>query len=262
MLIIPFMSCSARLPVYVLFISAFFIRFQGLVLFSIYIIGVTIGVLSSIVLRRTLFAKEEAPFVMELPPYRMPTLRSLLHHMWSRGVHYLQKMSTVILLASVIIWALGYFPKNRPTLEDSFIGKIGHLIEPAIRPLGFDWQIGVAIAGGLAAKEIIVSTMAVFAGESNASATASGTSAVTDNVSINENNDSQTVVAHLHKQESFSPLVAYTFMIFVLLYFPCVASIVAIYREAGKNWAIFIVLYTIFLAWVVSFGVYQLGSLF
>jgi len=328
MMIIPFMSCSARLPVYVLFISAFFLRFQGVVLFSIYLIGVAVGVLSSMALRRTLFAKEEAPFVMELPPYRMPTLRSLLLHTWGRGAHYLKKMSTVILLASIIIWGLGYFPKNRPTLEDSLIGQIGHIIEPVIRPLGFDWQMGVAIAGGLAAKEVIVSTMAVFAGESsastsvdnsstsvgNSSASVGSASASVSNSSTSVSNSStsvgnssasvgnssasvgsasasvsnssasvgyssasvsnasssvtsppssaQSIIFHLHQQETFSPLVAFTLMIFVLLYFPCIASIVAIYREAGKNWAIFIVLYTILMAWLVSFGVYQIGSLF
>ena len=264
MMIVPFMSCSARLPVYVLFISAFFLRFQGLVLFSVYLIGVAVGVLSSMLIRRTLFAKEEASFVMELPPYRMPTLRSLSLHTWNRGSHYLQKMSTVILLASVIIWGLGYFPKNRPTLEDSFIGQIGHLIEPVIRPLGFDWQMGVAIAGGLAAKEVIVSTMSVFAGESTASAYASAdpTSKRHDLSERAAQSSSQPIITHLHQQEAFTPLVAYTLMVFVLLYFPCVASIVAISREAGKSWTIFIVLYTMLLAWIISFAVYQIGSLF
>lgn len=240
MLIIPFMSCSARLPVYLLFIPAFFVKFHGLILFSIYLIGILIGILSSIVLRRILFAKEEAPFVMELPPYRKPTARSVVHHMWSKGAHYVHKMSTVILLASVVIWALGYFPKGRANLEESFIGQIGHLIEPVLRPLGFDWQTGVAITGGFVAKEIIVSTMAVLAGENGAA----------------------TAIIPQNDQTPFSPLVAYTLMVFVLLYFPCIASIVAIYREAGKKWALFSVFYTILLAWIVSFGVYQVGSLF
>ena len=227
MLIIPFMSCSARLPIYVLFISAFFVRFQGLVLFSIYLTGILIGFLSSVLFRRVFFAQQEAPFVMELPPYRRPTIVSVLRHMWHKGFQYLQKMGTVILAASIIIWALGYFPMNQSSMEESYIGKVGHFIEPALQPLGFDWQMGVAIASGFAAKEVIVSTMAVLsAGE---------------------------------VEKVYSPLVAYGFMMFVLLYFPCIAAVVAIYREAGRRWALFIVCYTTALAWVVACAVYQIG---
>ena len=195
MLIIPFMSCSARLPVYVLLISAFFPSNQGLVLFSIYLIGILIAIGSSILFKKLLFAKAEAPFVMELPPYRIPTTRNVVRHMWSKGSQYLRKMGTVILTASIIIWALGYYPRNveysvdydrvaaeiassglspedeQAKLQElndirhaehqkqSYIGKIGRFIEPAIRPLGFDWQIGISLFSGLAAKEIVVSTL-------------------------------------------------------------------------------------------------------
>jgi len=229
MLIIPFMSCSARLPVYVLLISAFFAQYRGLVLFSIYLTGIVIGFLSSVLFRRLFFAQEEAPFVMELPPYRQPTIVSVMRHMWHKGAQYLQKMGTVILAASIIIWGLGYFPLKQSTMEESYIGQIGHFIEPVLQPLGFDWQMGVAIASGFAAKEVIVSTMAVLS---------------TGDI-----------------EKVYTPLVAYGFMLFVLLYFPCIAAVVAIYREAGRRWALFIVCYTTALAWVVACLVYQLGSL-
>ena len=287
MLIIPFMSCSARLPVYVLLISAFFPSNQGLVLFSIYLIGILIAVLSSVLFKKLLFAKQEAPFVMELPPYRIPTVHNVVRHMWDKGAQYLKKMGTVILLASIIIWALGHYPRNveystdyaaekalvaasdqsaeekqaqiqhldnsqyAEHQEKSYIGRIGHFIEPAIRPLGFDWRIGVSLASGLAAKEVIVSTMAV----------------------LNNSGDDETMLArNLQKQtyasgpkageHVYTPLVAYTLMIFILLYFPCIAAMAAIRREAGGRWALFTLFYTTALAWLLSLLVYQIGSLF
>ena len=287
MLIIPFMSCSARLPVYVLLISAFFPHNQGLVLFSIYLIGILIAVLSSVLFKKLLFAKQEAPFVMELPPYRIPTVHNVVRHMWDKGAQYLKKMGTVILLASIIIWALGHYPRNveystdyaaekalvaasdqsaeekqaqiqhldncqyAEHQEKSYIGRIGHFIEPAIRPLGFDWRIGVSLASGLAAKEVIVSTMAV----------------------LNNSGDDETMLArNLQKQtyasgpkageHVYTPLVAYTLMIFILLYFPCIAAMAAIRREAGGRWALFTLFYTTALAWLLSLLVYQIGSLF
>ena len=287
MLIIPFMSCSARLPVYVLLISAFFPHNQGLVLFSIYLIGILIAVLSSVLFKKLLFAKQEAPFVMELPPYRIPTVHNVVRHMWDKGAQYLKKMGTVILLASIIIWALGHYPRNveystdyaaekalvaasdqsaeekqaqiqhldnsqyAEHQEKSYIGRIGHFIEPAIRPLGFDWRIGVSLASGLAAKEVVVSTMAV----------------------LNNSGDDETMLArNLQKQtyasgpkageHVYTPLVAYTLMIFILLYFPCIAAMAAIRREAGGRWALFTLFYTTALAWLLSLLVYQIGSLF
>jgi ferrous iron transport protein B len=280
MLIIPFMSCSARLPIYVLLISAFFVSYQGLVLVSIYFIGVLIAILVAVVLKKFLFAKQDVPFVMELPPYRIPTLRNTSVHMWHKTAQYLRKMGTVILLASIVIWALGYFPrkadnsnnydrqitslaldsgipdsiravqinelkalKQAGNLAGSYIGKIGQFIEPAIRPLGFDWKIGVSILTGLAAKEIVVSTMGVlYQGEGSG--------------------ESDSLQSKLREQGNITPLVAYGFMLFVLIYFPCVAVIAAIRKESDIKWAVFTMVYTTAIAWVVAFLTYQIGSLF
>jgi ferrous iron transport protein B len=280
MLIIPFMSCSARLPIYVLLISAFFLSYQGLVLVSIYVIGILIAILVAIVMKKMLFAKQDVPFVMELPPYRLPTLKNTSIHMWHKAVQYLRKMGTVILLASIIIWALGYFPQNvkhskdydkelvslssftgisdsiktvqkneiksqiqSEKLAQSYIGKIGHFIEPAIRPLGFDWKIGVSILTGLAAKEIVVSTMGVL-------------------YQAEGNSASQSLQSKLKEQGNITPLVAYGFMLFVLIYFPCIAVIAAIRKESDIKWAVFTMFYTTAIAWVVAFLTYQIGSLF
>ena len=287
MLVIPFMSCSARLPVYTLLISAFFPKNQGLMLLSIYAIGILIGILSSVLMKNLFFKKEEAPFVMELPPYRVPTGKSVVRHMWSKGVQYLKKMGSVILIASVIVWAMMTYPKQvnytqdydamRETVaqsnlsddlkeeaihaldmeqagehqEKSYIGQLGHFIEPAIRPLGFDWRIGVSLISGFAAKEIVVSTMAVLANSEE------------EDASFTDNLQNLTYTSGPKKGEQvFTPLVAYTMMIFILLYFPCVAAIVAIRKEAGWRWALFSVIYTTALAWILSFLVYQGGLLF
>lgn len=292
MLITPFMSCSARLPVYVLLIGAFFPKNQGLVLFSIYSIGVLIAIISAFVMKKLFFNKREEPFVMELPPYRIPTLKNTTIHMWHKAVQYLRKMGTVILMASILIWALSYFPKNiqfdtdyaamnqkveanqqlTPAQKDkqikdiamlqeserqekSYIGQIGHAIEPVIRPLGYDWKIGVSILTGLAAKEIVISTMGVLYQED-----------VSDDAEV----------GHLQRklQEQrfqkgdragelvFSPLVAFGFMVFILIYFPCIAVVAAIRKEAGWGWAIFSMVYTTGTAWFLAFLIYQVGSLF
>ena len=287
MMAIPFMSCSARLPVYVLLISAFFPARQGLVLFSVYLFGVAVAVVSSLALKRLLFTREEAPFVMELPPYRIPTGRSVVRHMWNKGAQYLKKMGTVILLASVIIWALGHYPLNPEYSKDydglrarieaapvpeevresererlareqaaehqekSYIGRMGRFVEPVIRPLGFDWQIGVSLISGFAAKEIVVSTMAVLS------------DAQEEDASFVDNLRNQTYSYGPKRGEKvFTPLVAYTMMVFILLYFPCIAVIAAIRKEAGWKWAVFTVFYTTGLAWLFSLVVYQVGSLF
>ena len=257
MLIIPFMSCSARLPVYVLLISAFFPKNQGLVLLSVYLFGILIAILSSILFKRVFFRRDEAPFVMELPPYRIPTTRSVVRHMWSKGVQYLRKMGTIILVASVIVWALSHYPTGDGSLtpaqqqEQSYIGRIGKAIEPAIRPLGFDWQIGVSLVSGLAAKEIVVSTMAVL------------TDAGDNEITLTEKLQEQVYTQGDRAGEKvYTPLVAYSMMIFILLYFPCIAAITAIRKEAGRSWAAFTLFYTTGLAWLMSFIVYQVGGLF
>lgn len=257
MLITPFMSCSARLPVYILMVSAFFPVNQGLVLLSVYLIGILIAIVTSLLLKKTFFSKSSDPFVMELPPYRMPTLRNTTLHMWGKAGQYLKKMGTIILFASVLIWALGYFPVRQDTQEDpsiqleqSYIGRIGKFIEPAIEPLGFDWKMGVSIVTGLAAKEIVVSSMGILYHVPDAE---ENTQNLVENLQQQENSKGEKV---------FTPLVAYAFMLFILIYFPCMAAIAAIRKEAGAKWAWFTVFYTTGLAWVVAFCVYQGGSLF
>jgi len=292
MIITPLMSCSARLPVYVLLISAFFPHNQGLVLFSIYIIGITLAILVAMVMKRVVFSKKDVPFVMELPPYRIPTLKNTTIHMWHKGVQYLKKMGNVILMASILIWALGYFPRNVNYSEDydvqigslqtssqlsqeekdlqigsvevkkeaerqekSYIGQLGHAIEPVIEPLGFDWKMGVSILTGLAAKEIVISTMGILY-----------------QADLHADESSNTLKENLVKQEHtsgvlkgqrvFTPLVAFGFMLFVLIYFPCVAVIAAIKKESNWKWALFTMVYTTVMAWVVAFLTYQIGSLF
>ncbi|MFY9172900.1 MAG: ferrous iron transport protein B [Petrimonas mucosa] len=284
MLIVPFMSCSARLPVYILFVSAFFPRNGSLVMLGLYGVGILIAILTAILLRKQFFSEEDTPFVMELPPYRMPTFKSVVIHMWERDKQYLLKMGGPILVASIIIWFLGYFPRDAQrearfdaqlaqvdaqTLSEaeralhkaeiehqrntehqvnSYIGKIGHFMEPIMRPLGFDWKISVSLLSGMAAKEIVISTMGVlYTGDSE---------------------DQQSLQTRLLQEKRpdgsllFSPLVVIGFLLFVLIYFPCVATIVAIKEESHSwQWALFSVVYSTGLAWLVAFLVYQVGTL-
>jgi len=292
MIITPFMSCSARLPVYVLLISAIFPDHQGLVLFAIYLIGVLLAVVTALIMKRLVFAKKEVPFVMELPPYRIPTLKNTSLHMWHKGQQYLNKMGTVILFASVLIWALGYFPQNvvysanyetqiasvkadklltddvktekvselelnkeSERQEKSYIGQLGHAIEPIISPLGYDWKMGVSIITGLAAKEIVVSTMGILYNADMKADENSGT--LKENLLAQTHNYGQ-----LKGQKVFTPLVSFGFMLFILIYFPCVAVIAAIKKEANWGWAIFTMVYTTAIAWLLAFATYQIGNLF
>ncbi len=251
-LTVPFMSCSARLPVYLLFISAFFSKNQGLALMSIYLIGILFAIITALIINKIAFKNETDQFVMELPPYRFPTLRNTLIHMWDKSAQYLKKMGSVILVASIIIWALGYFP--RPTenmtkeaqISNSFIGKIGHTIEPIVAPLGFDWKMGVSLVTGLAAKEVVVSSLNVLYNEGAETPLETSLQNQTDKLG----------------NPLFTPLKAYTFMIFILLYFPCIAAMTAIRREAGRGWMWFTIFYSTSLAWIASFAVYQIGNLF
>lgn len=269
-LINPFMSCSARLPVYILFIGAFFPKYPALVLFGIYLLGVLTAVVMGRLFKRVLFHQKEAPFVMELPPYRMPTLRTTLIHMWNKGQQYLKKMGGIIMLASVLIWALGYFPVNdrltadfeeqRRELETksvpgavseerlvelnrqeamarqeySYIGRIGRWMEPVWVPLGLDWRAGVSLLTGVAAKEVVVSTMGVlYLGDGTEAETATLSSRL--------------------KEWGYTPGLALVLMVFVLLYAPCFATVIAIGKEIGVKWGLFVMGYTTVLAWVVSF---------
>ncbi len=308
MLINPFISCSARLPVYVLFISAFFPKNPGTVLFIIYLIGVSIAILFALIMKKTIFKAKDTPFVMELPPYRIPTLRSITIHMWNKGSQYLRKIGGIILLASVIIWALSYYPStskyteelktNQHTIktkydkeislllpndtitrnkllkikdseisgislitqskiqENSFIGKMGKFIEPAIKPLGFDWKMGISLISGVAAKEIVVSTMGVLYQVNDDSSD--------KDVSLIKKLQTQKYQSGINLGKNiFNPLVAFSFMVFILLYFPCLGTITAISKESGSwKWGVFVIFYTTSIAWIVSFLVFQTGSLF
>lgn len=291
MLIVPFMSCSARLPVYVLLISAFFPRNQGLVLFAVYGIGIALAVLVALLFKNTLFRKQEAPFVMELPPYRIPTLRNTSVHMWNKGAQYLKKMGGVILCGSIIIWALSYYPRNvefstnydsliRQTesntkltedekatslaslelakeserQEKSYIGQMGHFITPVIEPLGFDWKIGVSIITGLAAKEIVVSSMGILYQADIEADETSGSL-------ISKLQEQKYSSGKLKGEKVFSPLIAFGLMLFILIYFPCIAVIAGIKKEADWKWATFTMVYTTAIAWLTAFITYQLGSL-
>ena len=253
-LTVPFMSCSARLPLYLLLVSAFFTAHQGLILMSIYLVGIVIAALTAILLSRTIMKRDKTQFVMELPPYRMPTARNATLHMWSKGSQYLRKMATVILAASIIVWALGYFPRHegqskQEQIENSYMGRMGKAIEPVVAPLGFNWQMGVSVLTGAAAKEIVVSSMGVLY---------TGEEADEESAPLKEKLQS---VTDASGNKVFNPIVAYSFMLFVLLYFPCIAALVAVRREAGTKWMLFEILYTTGVAWIISFLFYQIANL-
>ena len=297
MLILPLMSCSARYPVYILLISAFFTDYRGSILFSIYLTGIFLAGVVAWILKKTIFKAETIPFVMELPPYRVPILKSVLKQTWFKGEQYLRKMGTIILVASIIIWALGYFPRgekinmeyeqkihsvqqsfasqinsenlsekeiesiNKLKLEQqqlkqehSFIGRLGKFIEPVIAPLGFDWKMGVSLIAGSAAKEIVISTMGVLYQTDPGSE---------DNMNLISKIKKQTYLdGPKAGQVVFTPLIALSFMLFILIYFPCIAVVAAIKNESGNwKWSLFLVIYTTVLAWVVSFLIYQGGTL-
>jgi ferrous iron transport protein B len=256
----------------------------------VYAIGVVLAALMALVFKKFFFHKADVPFVMELPPYRIPTLRNASIHTWNKSVQYLTKMGTIILLASILIWALGYFPQNTAysqdyeqhielvananmpdetkeaqitelrtqqeseRMENSYIGRLGHFILPVIEPLGYDWKIGVSILTGLAAKEIVIGSMGVLY--------QSDLEADETSVSLQKKLQEQTFTSGSRAgQKVFTPLIAFSFMLFVLIYFPCIAVIAAIRREAGLKWAIFTTLYTTGLAWLIAFGMYHIGGL-
>jgi ferrous iron transport protein B len=282
-LINPFMSCSARIPVFVLLAGTFFPRHAGTVLISMYLAGILIAILTAKIFRKTFLKVDETPFVMELPPYRMPTALTTLKHMWDKGEQYLKKMGGIILLSSIIIWFLSYYPQSSvgetgeiaqtecrrqntfdaanetaqtelpvPTgkdesgesayqYEQSYLGRIGKFFEPVMKPLGLNWKASVAILTGLVAKEVVVSTLGVL-----------------------YNNEDETALSKsLLTSGDFTPQSALSFMVFVLIYVPCIAALAAIGQEAGnKKWALFAVVYNTSLAWIAAFSVYIAGSLF
>lgn len=286
MLITPFMSCSARLPVYILFISAFFAKNQGSVLFLLYILGIIFAILSALFLKKFFFKSQEIPFVMELPPYRIPTVRSVYKHVIFRTGLYLKKIGGIILLASIIVWILSNFPRTVNYSRDypgeismlqksqlsqnekeesvtrlllqqkkemqskSFMGIIGRSVEPVMKPLGFDWRLSVSILSGVAAKEVVVSTLGVLFQTENDS----GKASLVEKIQTQKDSAGRIL---------FTPLMAFSFMLFILTYFPCIGVVAAIRRESGSwKWASFVVVYTTVIAWMLSFTVYQVGSLF
>lgn len=298
MLINPFMSCSARLPVYLLLIGAIFPAWQGTLLFSLYFLGILLAIGVALIFKRLFFRTEGTPFVMELPPYRMPTLRSTLKHMWAKGSQYLKKMGGVIMVASILLWALGYFPRAKegdstlaleeravpasfeevslsPTqepvldpeidqprevrnvqLENSYIGKLGKFIEPVMVPLGFDWKMGVSLITGIAAKEIVVSTLGVL---HNVDVEGQeGESRLTEKLQ-----EDRHLVGPLKGKPVYNPLATLSFLVFILVYFPCIAVFAAVKKESGHaGWAFFMIAYTTLLAYILSLAIFQIGKLF
>jgi ferrous iron transport protein B len=308
-LINPFMSCSARLPVYILIIGATFPDYPGTILFGIYGFGIFMAALVAVLFKKTIFKNKEAPFVMELPPYRLPTLKAIVRNMWFKGSQYLQKMGGVILIAVIIIWAAGYFPLHKEhmaafdqqialvqeehqgqiadlhladdvdqveqlqndmqlqtthlqqqkatyRLQNSYIGKLGHWFQPVIAPLGFDWKMGVALITGAAAKEIVVSTMGVLYQDTEAGI------GVANHTLPQKIQHQRYTVGPLEGQPVFTPAVALAFLIFVLIYFPCIAVVSAVKKETGGwKWALFLAGYTTVLAYVLAFFTYRIGLL-
>jgi ferrous iron transport protein B len=254
MMICPYMSCSARLPLYTVMTAAFFTTNQALITTSVYALGIVTAAFTAILLRKTTFKRQDAPFVMELPPYRIPTLKSVLKHMWEKAAQYLKKMGGVILIASIIIWALGYFPRpiegevedDYKQQENSYIGRIGKFVEPVLEPLGFNWKLGISIFTGVAAKEIVVSTMGVLYHSDSEN---------TESLAEKLKNDGDTNLP-------LTPFSAFGFMVFVLVYFPCIATATAMIKEAGqKRWAVISIAYSVAMAWIMAFLVNQAGKI-
>lgn len=244
-LVNPLMSCSARLPIYLVMVGAFFPNQASFVLLCIYATGIILAVLMARLFSKFLVKGDDAPFVMELPPYRMPTTKSILRHTWEKGAQYLKKMGGIIMIASIIIWFLGYYPQHdayetvAEQQENSYIGQIGKAVEPVIEPLGFDWKLGIGLISGVGAKELVVSTLGVL-----------------------YTNEEDVENVNLSNRIPITPLAALAYMLFVLIYFPCIATLAAIKQESGSwKWALFAAGYTTVLAWCIAFVVYQLGNL-
>ena len=260
MLIIPLMSCAGRMPVYVLIAGAFFPHHAGLVMLGLYALGIVLAIVAAKVMS-LFFKDDDLPFVMELPPYRIPTAKSILRHTWEKGRQYLQKMSGIILICSMALWFLSYFPNHdayatpKDQQEHSFIGYVGKAMEPVLEPLGFDWRMGVGIVAGVGAKELVVSTLGVMYADDEPVAAASGEPGAVSGAS----GDTRLQRALVR---SVTPAGAIAYMVFILLYFPCIATFVAIRRESGGwKWAILTAVYTIALAWVAAFITFRIASL-
>ncbi len=263
MLIIPFMSCAGRMPVYVLIAGAFFPRKAGLVVLGLYALGILLAIVSAKIIS-SFIKEDDLPFVMELPPYRVPTGKSIFRHTWEKGRQYLQKMSGTILICSMLIWFLGYFPNHnaydsvKEQQEHSFIGYIGHAMEPVLEPLGFDWRMGVGIVAGVGAKELVVSSLGVMYVDEHV---VSGGGDASGDSSVELNSGETRLQRALVR--SVTPAAALAYMVFILLYFPCIATFIAIRNESGRwRWALFTAVYTIAVAWVFAFATFRIASLF
>lgn len=269
MLVVPFMSCSARLPIYIMIVGTFFAaQWQAAVVVSLYIAGVAAAVVMSRVFCRFMLKSDDTPFVMELPPYRFPTAKAIGRHTWDKGQQYLRKMGGVILMASIVVWALGYFPRHpelsRPEQqEQSFIGRIGQFVEPVFRPQGFTWKQDVSIIAGVGAKEIVASTLGVLYADDDSFADDETLDAVRDaETGAGGEQTKYTVLREKMEADGMTPLTAYSYLLFILLYFPCLATVAAIKGETGSwRWAMFLAVYTTGVAWVVSAAFYQVARL-
>jgi len=264
----PFMSCSARLPIYVLLIGTFFPEHPALMFMSLYVAGIVVAMITARLLRKFYFKKDETPFVMELPPYRIPTFKASMRHTWAKGEQYLRKMGGIILVASVIVWALNYFPlsshrneqqtgqlvskvdETEITSSDSYLEMAGKLVNPVMEPLGFHWRASVAALAGVPAKEIVVSTLGVL---------------YTNDESVTDQRLGVrlSTPSHDNGKPDFTPAVALSFMVFILLYCPCIATLTAIVRETGSwKYGVFSVVYNTAVAWIAAFAVYHAALLF
>jgi ferrous iron transport protein B len=260
MMILPFMSCSARLPIYIMIAGTFFsLQYRSWVMMSLYAFGIIMAVIVSKLFSSLVIKGEDTPFVMELPPYRWPTPKSIWRHTWEKGKEYLKKMGGIILVASIIVWALGYFPHNEELTreqqqEQSYIGRMGKAIEPVFMPQGFNWKLDVSLLAGVGAKEIVASSIGVLY---------SGDDSFGDDDDFSDDNEKYTRLRQMMMKEGITPLAAYAYLIFILLYFPCIATIAAIKNETGSwRWAVFAAGYTTLVAWIVSAAIFQIGLLF
>lgn len=260
MLILPFMSCSARLPIYIMIIGTFFAaQYRSWVMIMLYVIGVIVTIIVSKVFSSFVVKGEDTPFVMELPPYRWPTPKAIGRHTWEKGKEYLKKMGGIILVASIVVWALGYFPHDESLSpvqqkEQSYIGSIGKAVEPVFELQGFNWKLDVSLIAGVGAKEIVASTIGVIY---------SGDDSFGDDDSFSDDTAKYSRLRNQMLADGITPLAAFSYLLFVLLYFPCIATVIAIRNETGSwSWAAFSAFYTTAIAWIVSMLVYQIGSLF
>lgn len=260
MLILPFMSCSARLPIYIMIIGTFFAaQYRSWVMIMLYVIGVIVAIIVSKMFSSFVVKGEDTPFVMELPPYRWPTPKAIGRHTWEKGKEYLKKMGGIILVASIVVWALGYFPHDESLSpvqqkEQSYIGSIGKAVEPVFELQGFNWKLDVSLIAGVGAKEIVASTIGVIY---------SGDDSFGDDDSFSDDTAKYSRLRNQMLADGITPLAAFSYLLFVLLYFPCIATVIAIRNETGSwSWAAFSAFYTTAIAWIVSMLVYQIGSLF